>query len=287
MKIITKIIFICAVLILIVFVDSNDDENSNHDLSSTNNMLFAHRGLDEFAENSWQGFKQSQSLGFNSIECDVQFTKDNKLIIFHDKNAKRLLGIEKNIEDLMWSEIKAKTIIHNNEISEQYVLSLDELLRLSSNFQNLYLDFKTTNKTIADSLLVLMEKYQAYERLLIADANILFLAYLKHKMPQIKTVLEGFNKGKEWTYYLIPSFLKPDYFASFFTEVDDKHLQFLNEQNLMPRKVVYGINKSNFQQAVNMGFKHLIIEYDSSLSLKVKDYKISNYLPHTDLKSHQ
>ena len=131
----------------------------------------------------------------------------------------------------MWSEIKAKTIIHNNEISEQYVLSLDELLRLSSNFQNLYLDFKTTNKTIADSLLVLMEKYQAYERLLIADANILFLAYLKHKMPQIKTVLEGFNKGKEWTYYLIPSFLKPDYFASFFTEVDDKHLQFLNEQN--------------------------------------------------------
>ena len=272
MKIITKIIFICAILILIVFVDSNDDENSNHDLSSTNNMLFAHRGLDEFAENSWQGFKQSQSLGFNSIECDVQFTKDNKLIIFHDKNAKRLLGIEKNIEDLMWSEIKAKTIIHNNEISEQYVLSLDELLRLSSNFQNLYLDFKTTNKTIADSLLVLMEKYQAYERLLIADANILFLAYLKHKMPQIKTVLEGFNKGKEWTYYLIPSFLKPDYFASFFTEVDDKHLQFLNEQNLMPRKVVYGINKSNFQQAVNMGFKHLIIDYDSSLSLKVKDY---------------
>ena len=272
MKIITKIIFICAILILIVFVDSNDDENSNHDLSSTNNMLFAHRGLDEFAENSWQGFKQSQNLGFNSIECDVQFTKDNKLIIFHDKNAKRLLGIDQNIEDLMWSEIKAKAIIHNNEITGQYVLSLDELLRLSSNFQYLYLDFKTTNKTIADSLLALMEKHQVYERVLIADANILFLAYIKHKIPQIKTVLEGFNKGKEWTYYLIPSFLKPDYFASFFTEVDDKHLQFLNEQNLMPRKVVYGINKSNFQQAVNMGLRHLIIDYDSSLSSQITAY---------------
>ena len=272
MKIITKIIFICAILILIVFVDSNDDENSNHDLSSTNNMLFAHRGLDEFAENSWQGFKQSQNLGFNSIECDVQFTKDNKLIIFHDKNAKRLLGIDQNIEDLMWSEIEAKAIIHNNEITEQYVLSLDELLRLSSDFQYLYLDFKITNKTIADSLLALMEKHQAYERVLIADANILFLAYLKHKIPQIKTVLEGFNKGKEWTYYLIPSSLKPDYFASFLSKVDDKHIKFLNEQNLMPRKVVYGINKSNFQQAVNMGLRHLIIDYDSSLSSQITSY---------------
>ena len=272
MKIITKIIFICAILILIVFVDSNNDENSNHDLSSTNNILFAHRGLDEFAENSWQGFKQSQNLGFNSIECDVQFTKDNKLIIFHDKNAKRLLGIDQNIEDLMWSEIEAKAIIHNNEITEQYVLSLDELLRLSSDFQYLYLDFKTTNKTIADSLLALMEKHQAYERVLIADANILFLAYLKHKIPQIKTVLEGFNKGKEWTYYLIPSSLKPDYFASFFSEVDDKHIQFLNELNLMPRKVVYGINKSNYQKAIDMGLKYLIIDSDSSLSSKITVY---------------
>tara|TARA_A200000113_G_scaffold91815_1_gene82228 strand:+ start:515 stop:871 length:357 start_codon:yes stop_codon:yes gene_type:complete len=118
----------------------------------------------------------------------------------------------------------------------------------------------------------LIEIHQAYERILIADANILFLAYLKYKMPQIKTVLEGFNKGKEWTYYLIPSSLKPDYFASFFTEVDDKHIQFLNEQNLMPRKVMYGINKSNYQQAIDIGLKNLIMDYDSSLSSQIKAY---------------
>ncbi|MDC3029780.1 glycerophosphodiester phosphodiesterase family protein [Flavobacteriales bacterium] len=253
-------------------MDFNRDEDKDHDFRTNDKMLFAHRGLAEFAENSWQGFKQSQTLGFNSIECDVQFTKDNKLIIFHDKNAKRLLGIDQKIEDLMWSQIQAKAIIHNNEISDQYVLSLDELLRLSSDFQHLYLDFKTTNKTIADSLLVLMKKHQAYERVLLADANILFLAYLKHKVPQIKTVLEGFNKGKEWTYYLIPTSLKPDYFASFLSEVDDKHIQFLNEQNLLPRKVVYGINKSNYQQAIDKGLIHLIIDYDSSLSSQITAY---------------
>ena len=273
MKTIVKsILFICAIIILITYVDFNKDEDKDHDFKTNDKMLFAHRGLAEFAENSWQGFKQSQTLGFNSIECDVQFTKDNKLIIFHDKNAKRLLGIDQNIEDLMWSQIEAKAIIHNNEISDQYVLSLDELLRLSSDFQYLYLDFKTTDKTIADSLLVLIEKHQAHERVLLADANILFLAYLKHKVPQIKTVLEGFNKGKEWTYYLIPTSLKPDYFASFLSEVNDKHIQFLNEQNLLPRKVVYGINKSNYQQAIDMGLMHLIMDYDSSLSSQITAY---------------
>ena len=273
MKTIVKsILFICAVLILITYVNFNIDEDKDHDFRTNDKMLFLHRGLAEFAENSWQGFKQSQTLGFNSIECDVQFTKDNKLIIFHDKNAKRLLGIDQNIEDLMWSQIEAKAIIHNNEISDQYVLSSDELLRLSSDFQYLYLDFKTTDKTIADSLLALMEKHQAYDRVLLADANILFIAYVKHKVPQIKTVLEGFNKGKEWTYYLIPTSLKPDYFASFLSEVDDKHLQFLNEQNLLPRKVVYGINKSNYQQAIDMGLMHLIMDYDSSLSSLITAY---------------
>ena len=57
-----------------------------------------------------------------------------------------------------------------------------------------------------------------------------------------------------------------------FSEIDDKHIQFLNELNLMPRKVVYGINKSNFQQAVNMGLKHLITDYDSSLSSQITAY---------------
>ena len=268
-KFINSIIFIFAIIIIIFYIDFNKNKEVVNDFCATNKILFAHRGLPKFAENSWESFKQSQSLGLNSIECDVQFTKDNKLIIFHDKNAERLLGINQYIKDLIWTDIKSKAIIHNNEITEQYVLSLDELLRLSSDFQYLYLDFKTTNKTIADSLLVLMEKHQAYERVLIADANILFLAYIKYKTPQIKTVLEGFNKGKEWTYYLIPSSIKPDYFASFFSAVDDKHINFLNEYNLMDRKIVYGINKSNFQQAVDMGLRHMIIDFDSSLTSKI------------------
>ena len=158
-KFIKGVLVICTTLIIINNLNFNKNKEVINELYKTEKMLFAHRGLSEFAENSWQGFKQSKNIGINSFECDVQCTKDEKLIIFHDKNAKRLLGIDKNIADLLWTDIQSKTIIHNNLITDQYILSLDEILRLSSNFDYIYLDFKKTNKTIADSLLVLMKKY--------------------------------------------------------------------------------------------------------------------------------
>ena len=68
MKTIVKsILFICAILLVIAFVDFNKDEEKNHVFSTTDKMLFAHRGLAEFAENSWQGFKQSQKQNWSNF----------------------------------------------------------------------------------------------------------------------------------------------------------------------------------------------------------------------------
>ena len=40
------------------------------------------------------------------IELDVHLTKDNIVVVFHDNNLKRLTGINKNIKDLTYDEIK-------------------------------------------------------------------------------------------------------------------------------------------------------------------------------------
>jgi len=267
MKLLLKsILFISSILLLISFVDFNkDDEPTKKPITSNHKMVFAHRGLPYLPENTWESFQQSKSIGFKSIETDVQMTKDHKLVIFHDKNASRLLGIKKKLNELNWSEIQQLNIIYNNKATSQKVLSLEELLKVSSQFDYIYLDMKLTNKSIADSLIVLLDKYKAYENVLIADANILFLAYLKYQYPKVKTVLEGYNKGKEWTYYLIPKSVEPDYWASFFNEVDNKHIEFLNKKNLLDRKIVYGIDKDNTQKAIEMGLQHLIVDYHPSI----------------------
>ena len=260
-KFIKSILFICTTVILITYIYFNQKKEVFENLDTTNKMLFAHRGIAKFPENSWQSFNEAHKIGFKSLECDIQFTKDNKLIIYHDKNAKRLLGIDKDIKDLMWHEIKDKPIKHNNKISNQFVLSLDELLKKSTDFQYIYLDIKISNKKIADSLITAIINHKVINKILIADANILFLSYLKLKMPKVKTVLEGFNKGKEWTYYIIPNYFKPNYFASFYSEIDDNHIKFLNDKKLINRKIVYGIDNNNYEKALNKGLIHLILDY--------------------------
>ena len=63
------------------------------------NLLIAHRGIHDnidIPENTLQAFKKAVKNNI-SIELDVQLTKDNVLVIFHDDNLKRMTGINKTI----------------------------------------------------------------------------------------------------------------------------------------------------------------------------------------------
>ena len=82
--VIKSFLFISVIMLLIAFVNFND-EPLHYDKEYQEKIIFAHRGIPQIAENSWQGFVQAKVLGFESIETDVQFTKDRKLVIFHDK----------------------------------------------------------------------------------------------------------------------------------------------------------------------------------------------------------
>jgi glycerophosphoryl diester phosphodiesterase len=67
----------------------------------------AHRGLwdKKLPENSMGAFKKAAEKGY-PIEFDVQITKDNKLIVFHDKNLLRMTGCKSYVIDKTLAEIK-------------------------------------------------------------------------------------------------------------------------------------------------------------------------------------
>lgn len=46
---------------------------------------YAHRGASSYApENTMSAFRKSIELGANGIELDLQKTKDDKIVVFHD-----------------------------------------------------------------------------------------------------------------------------------------------------------------------------------------------------------
>ena len=229
-------------------------------------IIFAHRGYaNSNVENSKEAFLKSDSLGFNAIETDISCTKDGKLIIFHDESCKRLLGIDIDINDLNWNDIKFMHLIYKEKLTKNKVLSLDEFLNQTNPKKILYLDIKKPTKLIADSLLSVLEKYQDHKNIIIADANIMFLSYIKIKNSDIRVALEGFNKGKEWIYYILPKKIKPDYYSSFISQVDKKHMIFLKEHNLINNKITYGVDRKNINTVFNLGVKNIILDYDYSM----------------------
>ena len=86
-------------------------------LDNYNFIPFAHRGGSyDFCENTLDAFNNSINLGYRHIETDVRHTKDNKLIIFHDPDLKRILGLDTKIENLNYEELKNIKIFETHTI---------------------------------------------------------------------------------------------------------------------------------------------------------------------------
>lgn len=77
----------------------------------------AHRGLhNEYTvpENSILAFKKAIENGYG-IELDVRITKDNQVVVFHDKNLKRLFNSSKIIQDLNYDTLKEFKLYDTSE----------------------------------------------------------------------------------------------------------------------------------------------------------------------------
>ncbi|HEY8500630.1 MAG TPA: glycerophosphodiester phosphodiesterase family protein [Clostridia bacterium] len=70
-------------------------------------LLFAHRGLHGkgVPENSITAFKKAGEKGYG-VELDVRLTKDNKLVVFHDENLKRMCGLDVKVKDADFKDLE-------------------------------------------------------------------------------------------------------------------------------------------------------------------------------------
>ena len=108
------------------------------------NLFFAHRGVHDnikIPENSILAFKEALNNNLN-IELDVQLTKDNILIVFHDSNLKRMTGIDKNIHELTYNELVNLKLLNTNE----RIPTLKDVLELIKGQIILDIEIKDTKK---------------------------------------------------------------------------------------------------------------------------------------------
>lgn len=125
-------------------------------------QILTHRGLEPnrknfHSESSYEAFRDHLNRGFG-IEFDVNFTKDNEIIIFHDA------GDVPSIE------------IRRTKLESGKLCSLGELMELliksPSTINALHLKGKFQQKKYLDILLNELQKYQQYlKKILIFDVK--------------------------------------------------------------------------------------------------------------------
>ena len=97
------------------------------DRSQLKGVLYAHRGLfdneTDAPENSLRAVEKAVENGYG-IEFDVQLSKDEVPVVFHDFTLKRMCGVEGKVCDYTVEELQTMTL----KDSEQTIPTLEQVL---------------------------------------------------------------------------------------------------------------------------------------------------------------
>ncbi len=87
----------------------------------------AHRGyVAKGVENSIEALEGAAEIGADYVEFDIILTKDNKFVVMHDYNLKRLAGLNKQVQDMNFDEVVGLTIRQGDYTSK--IPSLEEFV---------------------------------------------------------------------------------------------------------------------------------------------------------------
>lgn len=94
--------------------------------------IWAHRGCSyRYPENTLPAFQAACELeGLAGIELDVQLTKDEELVVFHDEAVDRLMDSTGNIRDYTLAELQRMCFKECMEDAEARIPALEEVLQL-------------------------------------------------------------------------------------------------------------------------------------------------------------
>ena len=151
--------------------------------------LLAHAGgMITGVENTLETFQKARDLGADAFEIDVQLTKDNEPVVFHDEETVRLTGFLGRVDGLTLKELQELRVHGKYKIPH---------LRDVFNFlgawpeADLYLDFHNSSLKLAEVLGAIIGEYKLENRVypLAFYYDKEFLLHAREVNPKIQLAL--------------------------------------------------------------------------------------------------
>ena len=154
-----------------------------------NIKTIAHRGyVTKGVENSIEALEGAAEVGADYVEFDIILTKDNKFVVMHDYNLKRLVGLNKRVQDMNFDEVVGLTIKQGDYTSK--IPSLEEFVNKAKELNmNLVIELKPHGAEPNNYVDILIEEIKRLklENYKFMSLNSKVIEELETKAPTLET----------------------------------------------------------------------------------------------------
>jgi glycerophosphoryl diester phosphodiesterase len=185
--------FWAAILTVMFLVTFLINYSMNEDIAYLGRSISiaSHRGdMYSAPENSMSGIRSALKKEVDFIEIDIQMTKDGKIVLFHDTDLRRIVGVSDKIIDLPYEEVLKYEI--GSYFSEVYfgekIPTLEAVLEEVKGKANLLIDVKPYGSRVkmAETLVDLIEQYEMVESSYVQSFDYGILSEIRNLNKEIK-----------------------------------------------------------------------------------------------------
>lgn len=203
---------------IIPFIFSCGKVKTNHLTNLNNNTIsvLGHRGSgasgieNTYPDNTLESMEVGMDeLGADGIEMDVQLSKDNQLMLYHDGELMSTTSCSGTINSYTKDELKnclIDAVFYNAPLKEYHLASPEEVFERFKNYSPQpicfldtkhnydaanYLDITDFNLAFAQAINSLISKYNRHSTTLVSSGNKEMLQILKLNNSSLKLILHG------------------------------------------------------------------------------------------------
>ena len=202
-------------------------------------LIIGHRGAPSIQhENTLPSFKAALAAKVDGLEFDVQYTKDNTLIIYHDLHSFKLNNQYIPITNFSFNEL--------NKMNTKFIIpTLDNVLKHCPPNISIHIDIKSedlNNYFIVEEIIQKLKKHKLEQNTIISSFNPFVLLALKQQAPTLKIgLLWTQSIGTPWfvTHYSYYQ-LRPYSFHASIKYINAKKAQWVRNHKM--KLFLYTIN---------------------------------------------
>ena len=144
----------CKIILMVICVAIALTSCARNDVSFK--QIIAHRGEHiDCPENTLPAVQRAFELGVDGVEIDVQVSRDGVVVLCHDRNVKKMTGIDGDIDELTYEELKQLDFGSSKGTKWRgtRIATLKEVLAILPKGKFLHVEMKAPARTLLEPMI--------------------------------------------------------------------------------------------------------------------------------------